>query len=191
MKGSSDIFTYDPANPVPTHGGPLCCDRERMAAGPMDQRSVEERNDVLVYTTPAFQKDFEVTGPVSLELYVSSSAEDTDFTAKLVDVWPNGYAQNLTEGILRMRYRNTQEKAEMMKLGAVYPIMIDMAGTSNVFLAGHKLRLEVSSSNFPRFDRNLNTGEEQASSSRMVKATNTVWHDQTHSSALILPVVPQ
>lgn len=191
VKGSSDIFTYDPANPVPTHGGPLCCDRERMAAGPMDQRSVEERNDVLVYTTPAFQKDFEVTGPVSLELYVSSSAEDTDFTAKLVDVWPNGYAQNLTEGILRMRYRNTQEKAEMMKLGAVYPIMIDMAGTSNVFLAGHKLRLEVSSSNFPRFDRNLNTGEEQASSSRMVKATNTVWHDQTHSSALILPVVPQ
>ncbi len=190
-KESRDTFTYDPANPVPTRGGPLCCDRDRMTAGPIDQRTVEERSDVLVYTTQAFQRDFEVTGPVSLELYVSSSAKDTDFTTKLVDVWPNGYAQNLTEGILRMRYRNTQEKVEMMTPGAVYPITVDMAGTSNVFLAGHRLRLEVSSSNFPRFDRNLNTGEEQASSSRMVKATNTVWHDQTRPSALILPVVPQ
>ena len=190
-KAESDVFTYDPANPVPTHGGPLCCDRERLAAGPMDQRTVEDRQDVLVYTTPAFQRDFEVTGPVSLELFVSSSAIDTDFTAKLVDVWPNGYAQNLTEGILRMRYRNTQEKPEMMKSGTVYPVTIDMVATSNVFLAGHKLRLEVSSSNFPRFDRNLNTGEEQAHATRMVKATNTVWHDQAHPSALILPVVPQ
>jgi putative CocE/NonD family hydrolase len=122
---------------------------------------------------------------------VSSSALDTDFTAKLVDVWPNGFAQNLTEGILRMRYRNTQESAAMMKSGTVYPITIDMAGTSNVFLAGHKLRLEVSSSNFPRFDRNLNTGEEQATATRIVKAMNTVWHDQTHPSAIIMPVVPQ
>ena len=161
-----------------------------MPAGPMDQQPWKQEKMILLYTTPAFEKDFEVTGPVSLELYVSSSAIDTDFTAKLVDVWPNGYAQNLTEGILRMRYRNTQEKAEMMKPGTVYPITIDMVATSNVFLAGHKLRLEVSSSNFPRFDRNLNTGEEQAHATRMVKATNTVWHDQAHPSALILPVVP-
>jgi len=190
-KTSSDAFTYDPANPVPTHGGPLCCDRDHMPAGPMDQQKIEQRKDVLVYTTPAFQKDFEVTGPLNVELYVSSSALDTDFTAKLVDVWPNGFAQNLTEGILRMRYRNTQESETMMKPGTVYPITIDLAGTSNVFLAGHKLRLEVSSSNFPRFDRNLNTGVEQATATRIVKATNFVWHDQTHPSAIILPVVPQ
>ena len=157
----------------------------------MDQRTLEKRKDVLVYTTPAFQQDFEVTGPVSLELFVSSSALDTDFTAKLVDVWPNGFAQNLTEGILRMRYRNTQEKPELMKPGTVYPITIDLVGASNVFLAGHKLRLEIASSNFPRFDRNLNSGEDQASATRVVKARNTVWHDQMHPSALILPVVPQ
>ena len=189
-KSGSDKFIYDPTNPVPTHGGPLCCDRSNMPAGPMDQRGVEDRKDVLVYTTSVFQKEVEVTGPVSLELYVSSSAKDTDFTGKLVDVWPNGYAQNLTEGILRMRYRDSQEKAELLKPGKVYPITIDMVATSNVFLAGHKLRLEISSSNFPRFDRNLNTGEEQASGTRTITATNIVWHDKTHPSALVLAVVP-
>ena len=112
------------------------------------------------------------------------------YTAKLVDVWPNGFAQNLTEGILRMRYRDSQEKPEMAKPGAVYHISVDLWATSNVFLAGDKLRLEISSSNFPRFDRNLNTGEEQAHASRMVKATNTVLHDREHPSALILPIVP-
>jgi|KBSMisStaDraftv2_1062788.scaffolds.fasta_scaffold61744_1 uncharacterized protein len=187
---ASDVFTYDPADPVPTLGGPLCCDKEHLAPGPKDQRQVEARKDVHIYTTKAFEKDFEVTGPVSLELFVSSSARDTDFTGKLVDVWPNGYAQNLTEGILRMRYRRSQETPEMMKPGTIYPVVIDMVATSNVFLAGHKLRLEVSSSNFPRFDRNLNTGEDQAHASRMVRATNTIWHDQAHPSALVLPVVP-
>ena len=134
---------------------------------------------------------FEVTGPVSLELYASSSAVDTDFTAKLVDVWPNGFAQNLTEGILRGRYRNSQEKPEFMNPGEVYKLTIDLWATSNVFLTGHKLRLEVSSSNFPRFDRNLNTGEDQARATRWVKATNTIYHDREHPSALVLPVVPQ
>ncbi|MBS1851179.1 MAG: CocE/NonD family hydrolase [Acidobacteria bacterium] len=189
---SRDTFVYDPAKPVPTHGGPLCCDRSRfIPAGPADQRAIEDRPDVLVYTTPAFTQDFEVTGPLSLELYASSSALDTDFTAKLVDVWPNGYAQNLAEGILRMRYRNSRERAENMKPGTIYPVAIDMVATSNVFLAGHRLRLEISSSNFPRFDRNLNTGEDQAHATRTVKASNTVWHDQKHPSALVLPVVPQ
>jgi len=186
-----DEFTYDPANPVPTHGGPLCCDKDHMPPGPRDQREIEARKDILVYTTSAFEKDFEVTGPVSLELFVGSSALDTDFTGKLVDVWPDGYAQNLTEGILRMRYRSSQEKAELMKPGSVYPVSIDMVATSNVFLAGHKLRLEISSSNFPRFDRNLNTGEDQAHATRIVKATNTVWHDKEHPSAIILPVVSE
>ncbi len=188
---ATDIFVYDPAQPVPTVGGGLCCDNEHLASGAFDQRPVESRADVLVFTTPAFDQDFEVTGPVSLELYASSSAVDTDFTAKLVDVWPNGFAQNLTDGILRARYRNSQEKPEFMNPGEVYKLSIDLWATSNVFRKGHRLRLEVSSSNFPRFNRNLNAGEDPNCGTRMVKATNTIYHDSDHLSALILPVVPR
>ena len=187
---TQDSFVYDPTNAVPTVGGPLCCRGDLLKPGPFDQKEVEQRKDVLVYTTPTFEHDLEVTGPVTADLYVTTSAVDTDFTAKLVDVWPNGFAQNLTEGILRMRYRESQEKPELAKPGTVYHITVDLWATSNVFLAGHKLRLEISSSNFPRFDRNLNTGEEQAHASRMVKATNSVLHDREHPSALILPIVP-
>jgi len=186
----TDQYVYDPSDAVPTIGGPLCCGPLPTGIGPEDQRPAEARNDVLVYTTAAFSKDTEVTGPVSLDLYVSSSAVDTDFTGKLVDVWPNGFAQNLTEGILRLRYRNSQEKPELANPGETYHITVDLWATSNVFLAGHKLRLEVSSSNFPRFDRNLNTGEEQARATRMVKATNVIYHDRAHPSAMVLPVVP-
>jgi uncharacterized protein len=188
---TKDSFVYDPANPVPTTGGPLCCDAAHLAPGPKDQRSLEDRKDVLVYSTPAFTQDMEVTGPVTLDLYATTSAVDTDFTAKLVDVWPNGFAQNLTEGILRLRYRNSQETPELAKPGEVYHLKIDVWSTSNVFLAGHRLRLEISSSNFPRFDRNLNTGDDQAHATRMVTATNTIYHDRQHPSALILPVAPQ
>jgi hypothetical protein len=187
----ADHFVYDPAEPVPTIGGPLCCDATHLAPGPRDQRPAEARDDVLVFTTPAFKEDFEVTGPLSLELFASSSTVDTDFTGKLVDVWPNGFAQNLTEGILRARYRNSQEKPEFLNPGETYKLALDLWATSNVFKAGHKLRLEVSSSNFPRFDRNLNTGEPQANSTRMVKAANTIYHDRDHPSALVLPVVPR
>ena len=182
-----DKYVYDPADPVPTRGGPVPLHE---SAGPVDQRPTESREDVLVYTTPAFQQDTEVTGPVSLELYVSSSAVDTDFTGKLIDVWPNGNAENLLDGILRARYRNSMEKAELMNPGEVYKLTIDLWSTSNVFLAGHKLRVEVSSSNFPRFDRNLNTGEDPESSTRMVKATNLIYHDRDHASAVVLPIVP-
>lgn len=186
-----DRFVYDPNDPAPTIGGPLCCgEPPNTANGPQDQRIVEGREDVLIFSTPAFSANTEITGPVSADLYVSSSAVDTDFTAKLVDVWPNGFAQNLTEGILRLRYRSSQEKPELANPGEIYRITIDMMATSNVFLPGHKLRLEISSSNYPRFDRNLNTGDEQAYATRMVKATNTVYHDKAHPSALILPVVP-
>lgn len=187
----ADKYVYDPADPAPTRGGPLCCDGTHEPPGAFDQRPVENREDVLVYTTPPFKQDTEVTGPITLELYASSSAVDTDFTGKLVDVGPNGYAQNLTEGILRGRYRTSREKAELMNPGEVYRLTLSLWSTSNVFLAGHMLRLEVSSSNFPRFDRNLNTGEDQGHSARMVKATNAVYHDGKHPSALILPVVPQ
>jgi len=187
----ADKYTYDPADPVPTRGGPLCCDGTHEPPGAFDQRPVENREDVLVYTTPAFKQDTEVTGPITLEIYVSSSAVDTDFTGKVVDVSPQGFARNLTEGILRARYRSSMEKAELMNPGEVYKLTLNLWSTSNVFLAGHKLRLEVSSSNFPRFDRNLNTGEDQGHSTRMAKATNAVYHDAKHPSALIVPVIPQ
>ena len=187
---AKDSFEYDPANPVPTIGGPLCCRGDLLKPGPFDQTTAEQRKDVLVYSTAALAKDIEVTGPVTAELWVSSSAVDTDITAKLVDVGPNGFAQNLTEGILRLRYRDSQERPELLQAGTVYKVKVDLWSTSNVFLAGHKIRLEISSSNFPRFDRNLNTGEEQARATRIVKATNTVVHDKEHPSALILPVVP-
>jgi hypothetical protein len=186
---SADHYTYDPANPVPTIGGPLCCDGLHLPPGPRDQRPAEAREDLLVYSTNPFSQDFEVTGPVSVELYAKSSAVDTDFTAKLVDVWPNGFAQNLTEGVVRARYRDSQETPEMMNPGQIYKFAIDLWSTSNVFRQGHRLRLEISSSNFPRFDRNLNTGEDPESASRYVSATNTIYHDAEHPSALEVPVI--
>jgi putative CocE/NonD family hydrolase len=188
---SPDEFVYDPAKPVPTVGGPLCCDAIHLAPGPRDQKEVESRPDVLVYSTPPLEQDLEVTGPVTLDLYASSSAVDTDFTAKLVDVWPNGFAQNLTEGILRASYRESTSEAKPIIPGKVYEYKIDMWSTSNIFLKGHQIRLEVSSSNFPRFDRNLNTGKSASTSAVFVKATNTILHDAAHPSALILPVVPR
>jgi putative CocE/NonD family hydrolase len=185
----ADTYVYDPANPAPTIGGLLCCDGTHMPPGPRDQRPVEARDDVLIYSTPPLAADMEVTGPVTLELYAKSSAVDTDFTAKLVDVWPNGFAQNLNDGILRARYRASMEKPELLNPGQVYKLTIDMWSTSNVFKKGHMLRLELSSSNFPRFDRNLNTGEDNARGRRFVSATNTVLHDAEHPSALTLPVI--
>jgi hypothetical protein len=134
-------------------------------------------------------RDLEVTGPVTATLFVKSSAVDTDFTAKLVDVAPDGFAQNLTEGILRMRYRASMERAGLMNPGQIYEISVDLWATSNVFLRGHSLRLEISSSNFPRFDRNLNTGEEIKFARTSVAATNTILHDAQHPSALVLPVM--
>jgi uncharacterized protein len=189
-KEAADKFTYDPANPVPTIGGSLCCDQEHYEPGPRDQRAAENRDDVLVYSTKPLGEDLEATGPVTLELWAKSSAVDTDFTAKLVDVSPNGLALNLTDGILRMRYRDSQEKPEMMNPDQVYKITVDLWATSNVFKKGHILRLEVSSSNFPRFDRNLNTGAEQATSREFISAINTILHDAEHPSALVLPVMP-
>jgi putative CocE/NonD family hydrolase len=185
----ADSYVYDPAHPVATIGGPLCCDGVHLPAGPRDQRPDEARDDVLIYSTKPFEKDLEVTGRVSLELFAKSSAVDTDFTAKLVDVWPNGFAQNLTEGIVRARYRDSQETPALLNPGEVYKFKIDLWSTSNVFLKGHQLRLEISSSNFPRFDRNLNTGLESESGDHAVAATNTILHDAEHPSALLLPVV--
>jgi putative CocE/NonD family hydrolase len=161
-----------------------------MEPGPRDQRAVENRDDVLIYSTGPLSGDLEVTGPVTADLFVKSSAVDTDFTAKLVDVAPDGFAQDLTEGILRMRYRASAEHATLLNPGQVYEISLDLWATSNVFLRGHSLRLEISSSNFPRFDRNLNTGEEIKSARAFVAANNTILHDAQHPSSLVLPVMP-
>ena len=187
---SADTYIYDPANPVPTVGGPLCCS-PLIPPGPRDQKEVEVRPDVLIYSTPPLDSDTEVTGPVSLDLFASSSAVDTDFTAKLVDVWPNGYEQNLTEGILRARYRESTSAATPIVPGKIYEFKIDLWSSSNVFLKGHIIRVEVSSSNFPRFDRNLNTGKSAATDSAFIQATQTIYHDSAHPSALVLPVVPR
>jgi hypothetical protein len=186
-----DKFLYDPASPVRTQGGGNCCDHDHLAPGVFDQRPVENRADVLVYSTPPLDLDVEATGPVLVELFVSSSAVDTDFTAKLVDVHPNGFAFNLADGILRMRFRNSFEKAEPLVPGAVYKITLDLWATSNLFRKGHRIRLEISSSNFPRYDRNLNTGQDLLTGQHMLAASQTVYHDPEHPSALILPIVPR
>jgi putative CocE/NonD family hydrolase len=184
-----DEYVYDPANPVPTTGGGLCCGALR--AGAIDQKPIEERKGVLVYTAAPFDTPTEITGPVRMDLFVSSSAVDTDFTATLVDVWPNGFSQNLTDGIQRARYRLSRERAQFLKPGEVVPLMIDMLATSNVFLPGHKLRVDINSSSYPRYDRNPNTEENPAFATHWVKATNRVYRDSSHPSALVVSVVPR
>ena len=187
---ASDSYVYDPGSPVASVGGPLCCAQELIEPGPRDQRSVENRDDVMVYSIGPLQQDLNITGPVKATLFVKSTAVDTDFTGKLVDVAPDGFAMNVAEGILRMRYRDSRERSSVMNPGQVYQITLDLWATSNVFLRGHTLRLEISSSNFPRFDRNLNTGEESGSGRKFVSATNTILHDDQHPSALVLPIIP-
>ena len=185
-----DLFAFDPRDPAPTLGGAVCCNPRVFPWGPFDQRPVERRKDVLVYSTKPLKDDMEAIGPVKVTLYASTNARDTDFTAKLVDVLPNGYARNLTDGILRLRYRNSIEKPEPASPGEIYRIAIDAGVTSNVFLKGHRIRVEISSGNFPRFDRNPNTGGRIADETRFVKATQTVYHDRAHPSQLALMVMP-
>jgi putative CocE/NonD family hydrolase len=159
--------------------------------GVQDQRRVEERQDVLVYTGEPVTTPLEVTGPVVVKLFAATSAPDTDFTAKLVDVRPDGYAQNLADGIIRARYRESRSRPSQLTPGQVYELTIDLWATSHVFLPGHSIRLEISSSNFPRFDRNLNTGEDQATGTRYQSAEQTIFHDQRYPSHVLLPVIPR
>ncbi len=159
--------------------------------GPFDQRPNASRGDILVYSTPPLERDKEVTGYITLELHARTTAADTDFTAMLVDVDPSGYARFLTDGVVRARYRSSTTAAEPIVPGKVYLYNIDLWATSNVFRAGHQIRLYVSSSNFPRFNRNLNTGESTMGATGMVKATQTIYHDSEHPSALVLPIVPR
>ena len=182
-----DHFTYDPADPVPTLGG----NNLIIDMGVRDQRPVEQRPDVLVFTSEPLERPLEVTGPVTVELWASSSAVDTDFTAKLVDVHPDGYAMNLLDGIIRARYRDSVEEPQLMEPGAVCRFGIDLWATSNVFLPGHRIRLEISSSNFPRFDRNLNTGAPFGEGAAGVTAQQTIFHQADRPSCLVLPVIPR
>jgi len=184
-----DQFEFDPRNPVPTAGGAICCNPKVFPWGPLDQRSVEQRRDVLVYTTAPLKKDLAVIGPVHVVLYAATSARDTDFTAKLVDVFPDGRAQTLTDGILRLRYRKSLEKAELVAPGEICKLTIDAGVTGNVFQKGHRIRMEISSSNFPRFDRNPNTGRPVADETELRKASQTIYHDARRPSQVILPVV--
>ena len=182
-----DEFDYDPQSPVPTIGGRLCCG-QALPPGPADQRPNESRSDVLIFSTPPLAQDLEVTGFISLDLFASTSAVDTDFTALLADVAPDGYARFLTDGIVRTsRYQD----GPTVKSGEVNKYTIDLWATGNVFKAGHRIRLYISSSNFPRFNRNLNTGDNSAESSRSVKAHQAIYHDGQYSSALVLPVIPR
>lgn len=183
-----DRFVYDPENPVPTKGGGTL-HAGVLTMGPRDQRDIEERKDVLVYTSEPFRQQLEVTGPVTVKLWAATDAKDTDFTAKLVDVLPDGTAYNLTDGIVRAKYRNGYS-AEPELSGEVVEYEINLWATSNVFLPGHCIRIEVSSSNFPRFDRNPNTGETTIDSTEMKRAVQTIFHDDTHPSHIILPIIP-
>jgi putative CocE/NonD family hydrolase len=188
---SPDSFVYDPASPVPSVGGPGCCSgSSEAAAGAFDQAEVEQRNDVLVYSTPPLERGTEVTGPLEAILYISSTAPDTDITAKLVDVYPDGTAYNVQESILRARYREGFTRAVWMDPGGVYRLRIDLKATSNYFGPGHRIRLEVSSSSFPRYDRNLNTGGNNYDETRWRVARNTIHHTARYASHLVLPIIP-
>ena len=188
----SDRYDYDPMHPVPTLGGSTCCteDTNPVSMGPRDQRPNEYRSDVLCYTSEPLTEPLEATGPVRAVLYVSSSAPDTDFAVKLVDVRPDGFAMNVAQGILRARYRNGFERPELMEPGSVYRIEVDLWSTSVCFMPGHRIRLEVTSSNFPQFDRNPNTGHDFGVDAELAVARQTVHHGAERPSCVLLPVVP-
>ena len=183
-----DQFTYDGHNPVPSVGGNNLVGA---TAGPLDQTRVEEREDVLIYSTPPLEQDTEVTGPVKLILWAASTARDTDFTGKLVDVHPDGKAYNLCDGILRARYRESSTQPTLIEPGKTYRYEIDLWVTSNLFKPGHRVRLEISSSNFPRFDRNPNTGHEFGADAELAQAKQTVFHDRDRPSHVVLPIIPR
>lgn len=209
-------YTYDPCHPVPTIGGSMAASKPLFVGGAFDQREREfkgdpekgfygsrppylplkARPDVIVFQTEPLTENTEVTGPITVKLYASSTVVDTDFTAKLIDVYPpskdfpSGFEMNLTDGIIRARYRNSPERQELMKPGEIYLFTIEPFGTANLFKKGHRIRIDISSSNFPKFDCNPNTGEPLGLNRRMVAAHNTIYHDLIHPSHVILPIIP-
>ncbi|HYF35674.1 MAG TPA: CocE/NonD family hydrolase, partial [Prosthecobacter sp.] len=202
-------YQHDPRNPVPTLGGNISSGDGILQQGAWDQKGGKDfwlwpqpiplsaRNDVVVFQTEPLAEDVEVTGEIEVKLWASSSAVDTDFTAKLIDVypasgdWPSGFDLNLTEGIVRARYRESLKTERLMEPGTVYPFTIKLYPTSNVFKKGHRIRVDIASSSFPRFDVNPNTGEPLAQHRRMVVATNTLYHDAKRPSQIVLPIIPR
>ena len=182
-----DTYTYDPKDPAATLGGNTLI----IPQGVADQGPVEDRQDVLVYTSEVLERDLEVTGPIEVHLFASSSAVDTDFTAKLVDVRPDGYARNLQDGIIRARFRSSGSEPSLIEPGRVYEFGIDLWSTSHLFKTGHRIRVEISSSNFPRFDRNPNTGAPLGRDDRLEVARQTVYHREEYPSHIVLPVIPR
>ncbi len=189
QKAESDTFTYDPKDPVPTMGGAICCEPAILPPGPLNQHVVETRPDVLVYTSAPLSEDIEATGPVRVVLYVATSVNDTDFTAKLVDVQPDGRPLLVTDGIQRLRYRLSLDHPVFVKRNTAYQISIDAGVTSYVFSTGHRIRIEISSSNFPRFDRNMNSARPNADETKFAEARQTVFHEKGYPSAVILPII--
>ena len=185
----SDVYIYDPRFPVPTVGGRIL-PTGSLIPGPFDQSRIEKRNDVLCYTTPELKEEIEVTGPLLLHLLASTSAKDTDFTAKLIDVYPDGSAYNIAEGCIRARCRKSILRPEPVNPGEVYEYMIDLAVTSIVFGRGHRIRIDVSSSNFPRLDRNMNTGNPFGEDAEGIPAVQTIYHRSDYASYIDMPVIP-
>jgi putative CocE/NonD family hydrolase len=189
QRSGSDSFTYDPMNPVMSYGGNVCCTGNAIEGGAFDQQQMETRQDILVYTSDPLEKGMEVSGFIETELYVSSDAPDTDFTVKILDVYPDGRAYNLDETILRARYREGYDQEVFMKEGEVYKIVLPKLSTSNLFQAGHRIRIEISSSNFPRFTRNLNTGGNNYDEKEGRMANNQIHFSKEYPSQIRLPVV--
>ena len=186
----TDSFVYNPERPVPTLGGGNCCRTDIVPMGPFDHAPIERRDDVLVYTGDVLTGDVEVTGPIKVVLYAASTAKDTDFVARLVDVHPSGFAQNIQDGIIRARHRESLETSSLIEPGRVYRYEIDLWASSNVFLRGHRMRVEITSSNFPRFDRNPNTGRPFGDDEEKIRATQTIFHTSQYPSHIVLPVIP-
>jgi len=184
---STDAYSYDPAKPVPFITDPSFA----QIGGPDDYREVEKRPDVLVYTSEPLTDDMEVCGPLRVHLSASSSARDTDFMAKVIDVWPNGFAQRLNDGMVRARFREGMDKPSLIEPGRVYSYDLDLWNTCQLYQKGHRIRVEISSSAFPKYDRNLNTGEALGQTTRMAVAQQKIYHDREHPSYVTLPIVPR
>ena len=188
-ESATDTFVYDPMNPVPSYGGNVCCTGNAVRGGSFDQQGMETRNDILVYTSEVLEEGVEISGFIESTLYLSSDVKDTDLTIKLIDVYPDGRAYNLDETIQRVRYREGYDKEVFMEKGKVYKVDMTPMSTSNYFEKGHRIRIEVSSSNFPRFARNLNTGGNNYDEKEGVIATNTIHHSAAYPSQISLPVI--
>ncbi len=185
----SDQYAYDPNDPVPTLGGNNCCGTPTVA-GPKDQRPIQNRKDILVYASQPLAEPLAIAGPVKMKLFASTDGRDTDWVVKLIDVHPNGFAMNVCEGILRARFRRGTDREELLKPGEVYEFEVDLVGTANVFLPGHRIRVDVTSSHFPQFDRNPNTGESFGQSANVRVAKQAIFHTADRPSHIVLPVVP-